>query len=223
MVIKLFKNRLDDSMKRFGSFLSNIQKKSTQQQSIELISDDKKQTYLKKITSDGTNIFVCHGAADSLYHRYHCSPKQVLIDKNSKKKLGKVIAISCGTGRELGKKLVDEGYCSVYLGFNSKLHFNKKSSSVKYVSSYYSQYLKELYKEVFEEVLTKAIDNTWTFDKTARVLEWELRRKAVVKAQLKKEKHPHFYKVREINQTIVATTNVAKNIVVHGDRNNTVD
>ena len=59
----------------------------------------------------------------------------VLKQENSK---GKVIAISCGTARYLGKELVQNGNCTVYLGFNTKIHFNKKNSK-DYISPYYSQ------------------------------------------------------------------------------------
>lgn len=185
MPIVLFKNRLDDNMKRFGSFLKKIQDNSTKR-NISLISSDRKRDYISNIDSNNTNIFVCHGSKDSLYHRFHCSPKQTLLDANTVLSLGKVIAISCGTARYLGKELVQNGNCTVYLGFNTKIHFNKKSSK-DYISPYYSQYIKDLYKEVFENVLTKAIDHSWTFEKTRRVLEWELRKKSILKAEIKKE------------------------------------
>lgn len=216
MGVMLFRNKKDDNMKRFGKFLKYISEKSAKQ-NLRLISSSDRNEYLKNIDENGTNIFVCHGSADSLYHRYHCKNPEVLIDISTSLKMGKVIAISCGTGKNLGKVLVNNKCCSVYLGFKSKLHFDKKESKFDYISPYYSQYLKELYKEVFEEVLIKAIDNSWIFEKIARVLEWELRRKSVLKAQFKKEKYPHFYEVREINQTVVAATNVAKNIVVYGN------
>ncbi|WP_061591958.1 hypothetical protein [Streptococcus sanguinis] len=223
MPIVLFKNRLDGNMKRFGSFLKEIQKKSIRRQNISLISGDKKRDYLSNIDSSGTNIFVCHGSKDSLYHRFHCSPKQVLLDTTTKLSLGKVIAVSCGTGRSLGKELVKNGNCKVYLGFNTKLHFDKRNSQQTYISPYYSQYLKEFYKEVFEDVLIKAIDSSWTFEKTRRVLEWELRKESVFKAQIKKVEYPHFYKTKEINQTVVAVTSVAKNIVIHGNGDEKVE
>ena len=215
MPIVLFKNRLDDNMKRFGSFLKKIQDNSTKR-NISLISSDRKRDYISNIDSNNTNIFVCHGSKDSLYHRFHCSPKQTLLDANTVLSLGKVIAISCGTARYWGKELVQNGNCTVYLGFNTKIHFNKKNSK-DYISPYYSQYIKDLYKEVFENVLTKAIDHSWTFEKTRRVLEWELRKKSILKAEIKKRNYPHFYKAKEINQTVVAVTNVAKNIVIHGN------
>ena len=185
MPIVLFKNRLDDNMKRFGSFLKKIQDNSTKR-NISLISSDRKRDYISNIDSNNTNIFVCHGSKDSLYHRFHCSPKQTLLDANTVLSLGKVIAISCGTARYLGKELVQNGNCTVYLGFNTKIHFNKKSSK-DYISPYYSQYIKDLYKEVFENVLTKAIDHSWTFEKTRRVLEWELRKNQYSKQKSKKE------------------------------------
>jgi hypothetical protein len=216
MSIVLFKNRLDDNMKRFGSFLKKIQDKSIRRD-ISLISSDRKRDYISNVDCSNTNIFVCHGSTDSLYHRFHCSPKQTLLDANTTLSLGKVIAISCGTARYLGKKLVQNGNCTVYLGFNTKIHFDKKNSLEDYISPYYSQYIKNLYKEVFENVLTKAIDHRWTFEKTKRVLEWELRKKAILKAESKKRNYPHFYKAKEINQTVVAVTNVAKNIVIHGN------
>ena len=129
MPIVLFKNRLDDNMKRFGSFLKKIQDKSIRRD-ISLISSDRKRDYISNIDCSNTNIFVCHGSKDSLYHRFHCSPKQTLLDANTVLSLGKVIAISCGTARYLGKELVQNGNCTVYLGFNTKIHFNKKTLKI---------------------------------------------------------------------------------------------
>ncbi len=219
MSIICFRNQLDSNMKRFGGFLKRVREKSIYE--VSLIFSPYKNKYIQEITSnkDATFIIVAHGSEHEIYHRYKgndCA-HQILLDTNANIFPDKVIAISCGTGKSLGKKMVEQGKCKVYLGFKSKLHFDKKYQSGSFISPYYSRHLKELYKFVFEKVLIQAIDNQWTFEKLSRVLQWELRKESVIRAKNTKSNYFHYYKVNDIAQTIIAATSVASNIVLIGN------
>ena len=219
-MIYLFRNILNQEMKSFGSFLKKIE---TSVVGVKYIYSPNRSDYLSTLRSNNTYIIVSHGSQDEIYHRFsHNTLKkhQVLLDSSCTNNVGKIIAISCGTAKSLGKQLVERKKCDVYLGFNSKIHFDKKNRVPP--SRYYDMYLRKLYKEVFEKVLIAAITNEWTFQQLYDVLDLELRRAAIQKDKIEQQLDIKKYKSRGMKFALVAVTNVANNLVLHGDGTNNI-
>lgn len=129
MAIVCFRNMLDPKMKRLGSFLKRIQEKHSS--NVTLIYSPRRYDYIQAISSniDATFIIVAHGSENEIYHRLktpQSTPPQILLGTHSEIFPKKVIAISCGSGKNLGPTMIGKGQCQVYLGFKSKIHFDKK-------------------------------------------------------------------------------------------------
>lgn len=226
MAIVFFRNQLDANMKRFGKFSKRIVKNLSPKHPVSVIYSPKKVHYISQLNSNNTFIIISHGSEKEIFHRFiefDADNHQILLDLiNPPSNAGKIIAISCGTARVLGPEYVKRKLCKAYLGFSTKLHFDKKQSKYQFVSPYYSRELKEIYKSVFEKVLSKAISKSWTFEKTARVMAFELKQTAMRRVDYIKKTYPHYYEVKEINQIIVAITSVANGIKVLGNPYETV-
>lgn len=225
MGVIFFRNKLDANMKRFGKFSKRIVHKLSAKYSVKVIYSSKKSKYIASLNSNDTFVIISHGSSKQIYHRfikYGANHQNLLDITNPPCNAGNIIAISCGTARELGPKYVESGICKAYLGFSTKLHFDKKNSKSSFVSPYYSRELKEIYKSVFEKVLLEAISNSWSFGKTARVMDYELRKTAIQRVLNVKQKYPHYYIAKEIVQILVAVTSVSNGIVVLGDTNQKV-
>ena len=220
MAIVCFRNMLDPKMKRLGSFLKRIQEKHSS--NVTLIYSPRKYDYIQAISSniDATFIIVAHGSENEIYHRLktpQSTPPQILLGTHSEIFPKKVIASSCGSGKNLGPTMIGKGQCQVYLGFKSKIHFDKKYPVDSLASARYTMHIQELYKTVFEKILEKSINEEWTFEKLSRILQWELKRESVIQAKKIKISFPHSYIANDISQTIIAATNVASNIVLLGN------
>ncbi|MGT2949982.1 hypothetical protein BU202_01490 [Streptococcus cuniculi] len=225
MAVVFFRNQLDANMKRFGKFSKNIVQRLSTSHNVRMVYSSRKIDYISSLNPRDTFVIISHGSSKEIYHRFKKSgvSHQNLLDTViPPRSAGKIIAVSCGTARDLGPKYVQNGLCKAYLGFSTKLHFDKKQSQYKFVSPYYSRELKEIYKSVFEKVLTQAILNKWTFEKTARVMKFELRKLAMQRLQKIKREYPHYYQVKEISQILVAVASVANGIKVLGNSNETV-
>lgn len=225
MSVIFFRNQLDANMKRFGKFSKRIVHELSANYPVKVIYSSKKIEYISSLNSNDTFVIISHGSSKKIYHRfikYGANHQSLLDTTNPPQNAGNIIAISCGTARELGPAYVERGICKAYLGFSTKLHFDKKDSKYSFVSPYYSRELKEIYKSVFEKVLLEAISNSWSFGKTARVMDYELRKIAIQRVLNIKQKYPHYYIAKEIVQILVAVTSVSNGIVVLGDTNQKV-
>jgi hypothetical protein len=226
--VAIYRNRLNDEMKRFGKFSDDIYnhllKKGIK---INVIFNDLKTECLKEIKNHDTVIIVTHGSKDALYHRYDykygmhqslISINEILnnnIDVLSVLKDKKIIAIACGTTQGLAQVACNNGHCKTYLGFKHKIHFDKLNK--KDASDRYHEFLIHCYKEVFSNVIEKSIEEQWKFSKFAMVLKLELRKNVTNKAKQLADRRPNFYKNHGVDQAVIAIGNVANDIEIFGD------
>lgn len=129
MAVVFFRNQLDSNMKRFGKFSKNIVERFPRGQKVKIVYSPKKIDYILSLTPKDTFVIIAHGSSKEIYHRFikHGAIHQNLLDTVTlPSSAGKIIAISCGTARELGPAYVERGICKAYLGFSTKLHFDKK-------------------------------------------------------------------------------------------------
>jgi len=220
MSVVIYRNMLNAEMKRFGEFSKTIAN-NLKHNNIEtsIIFDDKKYRCLSNIQNHNTIIFIAHGSADTIYHKYDhkYDNHQPLINKENASVLKdkKVIAISCGTAKILGPYACTYAGCKVYLGFLHKIHFNKKNE--KPCSKKYREFLTICYKNCFAEIIEKAILEKWNFSKLALILKLKLNKTVVERAQLISKSKPMYYRYHGFDQAILAVTNVADNINVFGN------
>lgn len=214
MSIGIYRNRLNQDMKRFSRLAKTIDSSDG-----TIVFEDKRDVSLRTMKEFDTVIFITHGSATQLFHRWNEDPNysQVLLDVERMEILRnkKVVALSCGTARELGPKACSEGGCIVYLGFRNRIHFNRKDKSLP--SNIYKSFLSDCYKEVFGKVFRLAIINSWSFDKLKDVLERELSDEVRKRALKIKEKHPRYYEKHGLDQAIIAVTDVVNNLYIFGD------
>lgn len=223
MTIGFYRNILNQEIKNFAKFSKKIVNKVNKMEipgfEIGLIYNAKKEYCLKEIEKYDTVIFISHGSAKEIYHKYDFKEKkhQILLEESNIDliKDKKVIAISCGTARELGPIACQIGACKVYLGFYNKIHFDKQNKSK--ASKKYYRFVGECYKDTFEYVIEQAIINEWTFEKTKEVLKIELRRNVTHRALTIKKTRPLYYKNNGLDQAILAVVDVANNTIVYGD------
>lgn len=227
MSVYIFRNKLNQEMRTFGSFTNNIVSEAKDTGiDVDVVFSPFKDDYLENFHSGNTYIIISHGSYSGIYHKYDRSyipQHQVLVDINNLGRLQqtKIIAISCGTAKILGPQSVSQGGCESFLGFVNAIHFDKKDKQCD-VCKYYTLYIRELYKRVFSKVLSKAVIEKWTFKKLARVLEWELKQEAVKSAENEKRKGKHAYFGRGIEQSIFAVTSSAASIKIFGNGNATI-
>lgn len=220
MSIGIYRNILNREMKRFGKFGKNIVTNLNGNNiEAELIFTPKLNNCLTKIRKHETIVFITHGSAENIYHKFDLknSQHQVLIGKNniSILKGKKVIAISCGTARVLGENACKHAGCITYFGFYNKIHLDKLNGNEP--SLKYRMFISQCYKDTFEDVLQMALENKWTFSKLKIVMERELKKTVVSRAKLVNEEYPRYYKSHEYEQSILAVSNVASNIYLYGD------
>lgn len=220
MTVAMYRNRLNAEMKRFGNFTKRISNDLTALgiQSY-IVFDDNKYRCLAQMKLYDTLIFVSHGRADTIYHKYdHINENhQPLINLDNCDILSekKVIAISCGTAKKLGNYACNKGHCKVYLGFFHKIHFdkvNKKKPSKKYIA-----FLTICYKECFSETIERAIVERWSFNKFKLFLKQKLQETVVNRANALSMSKPKFYKYHGIDQAVLAVMNVSDNIIIYGN------
>ncbi|MGE4214579.1 MAG: hypothetical protein AB7E42_07390 [Anaerotignaceae bacterium] len=234
MSVIIYRNRLNEEMKRFGSFSKTITKNLDNYGiKVSIIFNDIKEKCLKEMQDHDTIIIITHGSKNALYHRYDNSygNHQTLISANEilNKDVDvlnaiadkKIIAISCATTQELAEIACNQGKCKTYLGFKHKIHVDKQNK--KTPSSRYHDFLIKCYKEAFSRVLEKAIKENWKFSKFALVLEIELKKTVVKNAQDFPERGINFYKNHGIDQAIIAISNVAENIEIFGDKSQLIN
>lgn len=220
MSIGVYRNILNQEMKRFGKFgkkiVHNLNLKGID---IKLIFEPKLTRCIYELNNHETLILISHGSPDGIYHKYDkkLDNHQSLVNSSNLHLLTgkKVIAISCATARELGKIACEDGGCTSFLGFYNKIHFNKKNG--KNPSIRYHMFISDCYKDTFSEVLERAILHNWSFNKIKLVLERELKRIVVTRAQDISEKYPRYYQVHGIEQSVIAVSHVAENIHIFGD------
>lgn len=221
MSISIYRNILNREMKRFGRFGKIIvEEVGLHGISIKLVYNAIKEVCLKEMLDSETLIIISHGSSNSIYHRlgHGKMDDQILLEKKNLRHLKgkKIIAISCGTARNLGPEAYNSGEgCKVYLGFLNKIHFTKKNNipaSIKY-----HVFIGDCYKEVFHFVIREAILNNWNFEKIKAVMEIELMRTVTSKAIKIQNEKPLFYRNHGIGQAILAVSNVANNIKLFGN------
>ncbi len=228
MAVAIYRNRLNEEMKRFGKFSIDIKNELTKKgKDVQIIFSDSKNKCLQEIGKYETVIIITHGSKDALYHKYDhkYANHQILIGKReilnnnqdvlSALKDKKIIAISCGTTQELAKIACEVGKCKTYLGFKHKIHFDKLNK--QNVSDRYHEFLIHCYKDVFSKVIEQAIYEKWKFSKFAMVLRAELNKTVSNRAQQLAMRRPTFYKNHGVDQAIIAVSNVATNIEIFGD------
>ncbi|KAB0442317.1 hypothetical protein [Lysinibacillus fusiformis] len=225
MTVGIYRNRLNQEIKRFGKFGKKIVESLNEKGiTTELIFNPKVTKCILELKKHDTIVIISHGSADSIYHKFDGNKMnhQVLINESNLDILNekKVIAISCGTARELGELACTSAGCKTYLGFYNKIHFNKKNGNEP--SLKYHMFISECYKDSFKEVLEMAIENNWTFNKLKLVMERELKKTVVERATNVREKHPRYYFAHEFDQSIIAVSDVANNIHLFGDKNEKV-
>lgn len=221
MSVSIYRNILNGEMKRFGKFGKRIvDNLSVKGISINLVYNPQKQICINEMNKSDTLIFISHGSANAIFHRYCFGKKldQILFDVNniSQLKGKKVIAISCGTARILGDVACQStNGCKVYLGFLNRIHFSKKNK--KPSSAKYHNFIISCYKDTFEQTIQDAIEYNWSFQKLKLVLEMELKRNIALRTQEFKDRNYSQYNNLGIGQSIFAVMNVANNIVLFGD------
>lgn len=215
MSVTIYRNILNQEMKSFGKFGKKIAEKLK----LSMIYNAKKELCLEEIIKHDTIIFITHGSAYAIFHSFdhRYERHQILVNRENIETLRnkKVIAISCGTARNLGAIACGEYGCKTYLGFYNKIHFDKKNKVPS--SKKYQMFIANCYKDTFNEVLESAIKNSWTFSKLKLVLEIELRKTVTERALNLQQDKPEFYKNVGIDQAILAVSNVADNIGLFGD------
>ncbi|MBP2002390.1 hypothetical protein J2Z69_003463 [Paenibacillus shirakamiensis] len=223
MSISIYRNVLNSEMKRFGKFGKRLAEELEGKGfSIKLVFNPIKRVCLSEMLEADTLIFITHGSATEIFHRFDHGKTnhQILLDKKNIECLRdkKVIAISCGTARNLGDEAYKNGEgCKVYLGFANKIHFtklNKKEASAKY-----HVFIGDCYKDTFQYVIKEAILNNWTFTKIKLALETELMRTVTSRALEIQKARPQLYTNHGIGQAILAVSNVANNIKIFGNGN----
>lgn len=224
MSVAIYRNRLNGEMKRFGKFakriIAYVDKNNSNK--IQLIFDTKKTNCLLKMQQNDTLIFISHGSADSIYHKYDHSLEekhQILINIDNANILEgkKVIAISCGTAKELGNYACTEVGCKVYFGFLHKIHFDKKNK--KPVSKNYLDFVRTCYKDCFSEILEKAISESWSFTKLRLLLKLKLQQTVLTRAENIEKIKPVYYRYHGIDQAILAVSNVGAHMIIYGNEN----
>ncbi|GAA0759028.1 hypothetical protein [Clostridium sartagoforme] len=234
MSVIIYRNRLNEEMKRFGKFSNeidmNLQKYGIK---INITFSDIKEECLKEIKNYDTIIIITHGSKDTLYHKYDhnygnhqplISVNEILnenVDVLNAIANKKIIAISCGTTQALAGIACNQGKCKTYLGFKHKIHLDKQNK--KKPSNRYHEFLICCYKEVFSSVIEKAIREKWKFSKLALVLKLELKRTVLNKAEELSKRGSSFYRNHGIDQAIIAISNVADNIEIYGDKSQIVN
>lgn len=215
MTVTIYRNILNQEMKSFGKF----SKKLAENLEISLVYNSHKKLCLDEMANHDTLIFISHGSAHEIFHRFdhRFDRHQILVNRDNVKVLSdkKVIAISCGTARDLGSIACNNFGCKAYLGFFNKIHFDKKNRMP--ASKKYHLFVTNCYKDTFYTVLENAIKNSWTFAKLKAVLEIELKKTVTERALELKHSKPDFYKNVGIDQAILAVSNVANNIGLFGD------
>jgi hypothetical protein len=215
MTVTIYRNILNQEMKNFGKF----SKKLAENLQISLVFNPHKKLCLDEMVNHDTLIFISHGSAHEIYHRFdhQTNRHQILVNRDNVKVLNdkKVIAISCGTARDLGLIACKDYGCKTYLGFFNKIHFDKKNKMP--ASKKYHLFVTSCYKDTFYSVLENAIKNSWTFAKLKVVLEIELKKKVTERALEINKSKPEYYKNIGIDQAILAVSNVANNIGLYGD------
>lgn len=231
MTVGIYRNRLNQEIKKFGKFTKVIEEKcNSDGKFVEIIFEDKKNVSLDKLLQHDTLVFVTHGDSNNLYHRY-CENddrrnSQVLLssndffDKNFDTSIYDdkvIIAISCCTAKELGAEVFKKTRCKAYIGFRYNIHFNRidERNGMNKSSKKYYMFLLECYKEIFSETLTKAIINEWTVEKFKQYLEFYSKRCVGQKAKTIKNNNPRFYENHKIELAVRAITHVADNIVLY--------
>ncbi|MEK4462835.1 hypothetical protein MHB56_11350 [Paenibacillus sp. FSL H8-0315] len=206
-------------MKRFGKFSKAITQNLMEIQPINIIYNPYKQKCLDEMSMHETVIIITHGGPEEIYHKYDFKNKQhqVLLNKENISLLEgkKIISISCATGRIFGKEAWETGKCKVFLGFHSKIHFDKKNKSE--VTKSYRNFIGSCYKDVFGFVIEQSILNNWSFDKIKTVLGIELRNTVISRALSLRNERPQHYVNIGLDQAIFAVTNLSNNIVIYGD------
>ena len=233
MSIAIYRNKLNQEMKRFGKFCNSITDNLAGLIGISLIFNENKSECLEHMKNHDTIIIVSHGGASEIYHRYgfDISRNQVLISsvdihnnipnvieaiKNKK-----IIAISCGTATSLGEVACAVGGCKTYLGFKHKIHFDKINKANP--SHRYHEFLSKCYKEAFSIAIERGIRESWSFNKFKLVLKVELEKNVTKKALEIKSSKPNFYKNHGIDQAVIAVTNVSNDIHIFGDATQAID
>jgi hypothetical protein len=215
MSVMFYRNILNKEMKSFGKFSKKIAEKL----GANIVYSANKSKCISELKKHNTIIFISHGSANEIFHRYYHGSEthQILVNRENINILDekKVIAISCGTGKNLGKMACDESNCKVYLGFFNKIHFDKKNKQP--TTKKYTIFVKDCYKDTFSSVLENAITNSWTFEKLKLVLEIELKKNVGTRALELGRKSPKLYQQIGIDQAILAVSNVAENICLYGD------
>lgn len=225
MSIAFYRNMLNKEIKNFAKFSKDIVCKFFEsEKNVAMIYDAKKDFCLLEIEKYDTLVFISHGSKNEIYHRFDFKNKnhQVLLNQSNINILNnkKVIAISCGTARELGPIACEEGNCKVYLGFYNKIHFDKLNKINP--SKKYHNFVSHCYKDTFRNVIEQAITNEWTFGKTKEVLKIELRKVVTSRALAIKKERPRYFKNNGLEQAILAVIDVANNTYIFGDQNEKV-
>lgn len=225
MSVSFYRNILNQEMKKFGKFTKKISENLMSDNiKTDIIFDARKGYCLKAMQKYDTIVIVSHGSANEIYHKFdrRFYNHQVLFNQENLHLMEnkKIIAISCGTARNLGDNACIKGGCKAFLGFYNKIHFDKKSK--ERASKQYHVFIVDCYKEALTKVLESSIKNNWTFGKLKEVLKIELRQTVMRRALHIQSTRPRYYIKHGLNQAILAVMDVANNIHVFGDENEKV-
>lgn len=211
----VYRNILNKNLNRFGSFLRDF---SQTDDNILYIFSQQKRDFYNYISNHKSIIICSHGSQDCIYHRLYNntqSEHQVLFSENNISYLNNkvVIALSCSTAHTLGKLAVENG-CLAYLGFQRRIHFERKTLGT---SRRFHDLIRKCYIDVFSRVLEITKTKELTVGQMSMLLKHELAVESKEICMNYAKEYPIFYQKYYINEIITTVANVSSNIVVHGN------